>query len=503
MNGRRIAVLDTTLRDGAQAAGAGFTLAEKLALVQALSLLRVDIIEAGFPAASLREFEACSQAVSHLGSRSGAKPAVAVMCRSLPEDIVRCGRALGGAENGIIHLSLPVSDLHMQAKFKASRRDMLKKAEDAIAFALGHANAIEMGAEDATRADPEFLADYCSCAIRAGAGIVNIADTVGISTPRKMQKLIAFLLERVPGFARGAAVLSVHCHNDLGLATANTLSAIEAGCGQIETSLRGIGERAGNAALEEIAAVICANASAFPIETNLNLSKLAEASALAGKISGLGIPPFRAVWGSTASAHASGIHQSGIQKDANTYRAFQSELLGFSGSRTAISQYSGKAGLAAFLKEYAAIDLSQDPDGSSDAATQILRRIKEEGAECGLAEILGELRHAGLYDLPVLAAEVAEDARTCAQKPIPALKQTIDAMRSDIENSGADLPELSDYSIIQGPLKARVFLEFRHPCRPEETLAFERTGEDAMDTVRRCFLDAANSTRALRSAQGS
>ena len=383
---RRLRILDTTLRDGDQAAGYAFTPAQKLSIALALEEAGVDCVEAGFPASSAREADICRLIAASLRTAS-----VAVMSRASVADIRSSAAALDGSGRGVLHLSLPVSRLHIETKLRKTEAEILSLAAESTLFAAGLASAVEAGAEDATRADRSFLLEYCCAVTEAGAGIVNIADTVGHTVPHEFAGLIRFLLERVPAFRNGQSLLSVHCHNDFGLANANTLSGITAGCGQIEVTCLGLGERSGNAALEEIGAVLRCRSDLYRVDTGLNAPATDNLVSLVSGIIGSSLSPFKPVTGWNRRSHASGIHQQGILTNAQTYAPGPDDPA----DRIVIGPHSGRAGLRDAVRRYAGREI-----GEADL-TRLLETVKTDQRaipSLGVTELLSMLYDDGLID---------------------------------------------------------------------------------------------------------
>lgn len=396
---RRLRILDTTLRDGDQAAGYAFTPAQKLSIALALEEAGVDCVEAGFPASSVREADICRLIAASLKTA-----AVAVMSRASVDDIRTSAAALAASERGVLHLSLPVSRLHIETKLRKTESEILSLAAESTLFAAGFASVVEAGAEDATRADRSFLLEYCCAVTEAGAGIVNIADTVGNTVPHEFAGLIRFLLEQVPAFRNGKSLLSVHCHNDFGLANANTLSGITAGCGQIEVTCLGLGERAGNAALEEIGAVLRCRSDLYRVETGLKTPATDDLVSLVSGIIGSALSPFKPVTGWNRRSHASGIHQQGVLTNALTYAPgpdvrFVSDD---PADRIVIGPHSGRAGLRDAVRRYAGLEI-----GEADL-TFLLETVKTDLRaipSLGVTELLSLLYDDGLIDNPPIACD--------------------------------------------------------------------------------------------------
>jgi 2-isopropylmalate synthase len=378
---RRITVFDTTLRDGDQAAGFAFSVKQKLAIARELAEAGVDIIETGFPLSSSADFDVCRLAARELAGTQ-RKVLTAVLCRGRLEDIRETARVFEGGLPGVLHISLPVSKNHIGVKLGKTEKDVLKMAAEAVSFAAGLASDVELGGEDASRADPAFLLDYCAAAVTAGASRVNIADTVGAMTPEKFYELVDFLFKGIPQFSSGKAVLSVHCHNDLGLACANTLAAIKAGCGQIEVSVSGIGERAGNAALEEVYANLEAHPDEYAAYTGIEAEKIGGLVSLTAEASGAAFL-IKPLAGWNTRAHSSGIHQQGLSRDGETYTLGVLERINLVPERIVLSRHSGQAGVQLFAKRYCGLDLDED------ALSRIASLIKAPGrGSTGITEFL-------------------------------------------------------------------------------------------------------------------
>ncbi len=336
---RHIRIFDTTLRDGEQSPGASMNLAEKLEVAQALVELGVDIIEAGFPIASPGDFEAVREIAN---SVRGATICGLARCNS--SDIERAWEALKGATKPRIHVFLATSAIHRQFKLRMSEDEIVARAIESVKLAASLCDDIEFSPEDAARTEHDFLCRVVEAAIAAGATTINIPDTVGYTTPDEMHARIRLLLERVPNIDR--AVLSAHCHDDLGLAVANSLSAVAAGCGQVECTINGIGERAGNCALEEIVMALRTRHELYHCRTNIRTERLVPTSRLVSKITGLDVQRNKAIVGRNAFAHESGIHQDGMLKERSTYEIMRPEDVGLSKTDLVLGKHSGRAALA-------------------------------------------------------------------------------------------------------------------------------------------------------------
>jgi 2-isopropylmalate synthase len=332
---RLIKIFDTTLRDGEQSPGASMNVEEKLQVARQLVKLGVDVIEAGFPIASVGDFEAVRKIATEV---KGAT--IAGLCRSKFEDIDRAAEALKTAESGRIHTFIATSDIHLQYKLKMSREAVLEAAINAVKRARQYTDDVEFSAEDATRSDPDFLAKVTEEVIKAGARTVNIPDTVGYTVPQEFEELISHLMNRVPNIDK--AVISVHCHNDLGLSVANSLAAIVGGAGQVECTINGIGERAGNASLEEIVMALKTRPKFFNADTGIKTQEIHKTSRLVSKITGIVVQPNKAIVGSNAFAHEAGIHQDGFLKERSTYEIMLPEDVGIPQSKLVLGKHSGR-----------------------------------------------------------------------------------------------------------------------------------------------------------------
>jgi 2-isopropylmalate synthase len=340
----RVRVFDTTLRDGEQAPGAGLTAAEKLEVARQLARLRVDVIEAGFPAASDGDFEA----VRRIAQETKGGIAVAALARCRDGDPQRAIEAIKVAEQPHLHVFIATSDIHLKHKLRIDRETALAEAVKWVSYGrqtLGRDVEIEFSAEDASRTDPEFLMKVYEAVVEAGASTINIPDTVGYAIPSEF----AALVERAVKLLASQATISVHCHNDLGLATANTLAAVQAGARQVEVTINGLGERAGNASLEEVVMALRTRPTQFDLGSGVQTEHLTAASRLVSYLTGFAIQPNKAVVGGNAFAHESGIHQDGVIKNPLTYEIMTPQSVGLAGSSITIGKLSGRKGLASRL----------------------------------------------------------------------------------------------------------------------------------------------------------
>lgn len=340
----RLYIFDTTLRDGEQSPGATMNPAEKIRIATQLEELGVDIIEAGFPAASEGDFEAVS-----LVAKAVRNIQVAGLCRANKADIDKAWGAVKHAKNPRIHTFLATSPLHMKYKLQMSEDQVLERAVEAVRYAKQFTDNVEFSAEDGSRSDRDFLCKVFSAVIEAGATTLNLPDTVGYAVPHEFAELVRYVMKNTRDMNK--AILSVHCHNDLGLATANTLAAIAAGARQAEVTINGIGERAGNTALEEVVMALHTRPGLAPVRTCIDTTRICPTSSLVSMITGMIVQPNKAVVGANAFAHESGIHQDGVLKNPMTYEIMNPELVGLSKNNLVIGKHSGRAALRAKLEE--------------------------------------------------------------------------------------------------------------------------------------------------------
>jgi 2-isopropylmalate synthase len=334
----RIHVFDTTLRDGEQAPGFSMNPAEKLRLAHELDRLGVDIIEAGFPISSDGDFESVRGVAAAV-----RRPIIAGLARAIRGDIDRAWAALSGAARPRIHVFLATSDIHLEYKLRIDRATCLAQVRDTVAYARARCADVEFSAEDSTRTDLTFLCDVAEAAVEAGATTVNLPDTVGYALPTDIDRVFRAVGQRIGH----RAILSAHCHNDLGLAVANSLAAIQAGARQVECTINGIGERAGNASLEEIVMALEVRADALPYHTGIHTPALVPTSNALSAITGVSVPPNKAIVGANAFAHEAGIHQDGMLKHQLTYEIMRPESVGAPGTRLVLGKHSGMRGLDA------------------------------------------------------------------------------------------------------------------------------------------------------------
>jgi len=347
MKNNRIVVFDTTLRDGEQCPGASMNLREKLEVARQLARLKVDVIEAGFPVISDGDFEAVKTIATQIKG-----PTICGLSRCVPKDIDAAGHALKPAgKRGRIHVFLATSKIHREFKLNKAQHEIIRLAVDGVKRAKSFVNDVEFSPEDGSRTEPDFLVEVCRAVVAAGATTVNIPDTVGWAVPDQYGALIRHLYDSVPAFKSGKAVISVHCHNDLGLAVANSLAAVRNGARQVECTVNGIGERAGNASLEELVMAIRTRKDFFGgFECGVNAREIVKSSRLVSRMSGLVVQRSKAIVGENAFAHSSGIHQDGILKKRETYEIMDPRDVGWGKTELPLTKHSGRAAVAARLK---------------------------------------------------------------------------------------------------------------------------------------------------------
>jgi 2-isopropylmalate synthase len=364
-------IFDTTLRDGEQSPGASMTRDEKIRIAKALEKLRVDVIEAGFPIASIGDFEAV-QAVANTVKDS----TVCGLARALDKDIDRAAEALKGATSARIHTFIATSSVHMEMKLRMSAEQVLTQAVKAVKRARQYTDNVEFSPEDAGRSDMDFLCRIIEAVIEAGATTINIPDTVGYKLPERFGRIIATLIERIPNSDK--AIFSVHCHNDLGLAVANSLAAVMQGARQVECTINGLGERAGNAALEEVVMAIRTRQDVFPCNVNVDTTQILNCSRLVSNITGFPVQPNKAIVGTNAFAHESGIHQDGVLKHRQTYEIMQAEDVGWHTNRMVLGKHSGRN---AFRERLRYLNIEFDSEESLNAAFARFKELADKKHE--------------------------------------------------------------------------------------------------------------------------
>jgi 2-isopropylmalate synthase len=364
MSQEQVIIFDTTMRDGEQSPGASMTKEDKLRIARQLERMRVDVIEAGFPAASPGDFEAV-KAVAEIIKDS----TVCGLARTGEADIRRAGEAIKPAKSGRIHTFIATSPIHMQMKLRMEPEQVLENAVRAVKMALEYTDDVEFSAEDAVRSEMDFLCRVFEAVIKAGAKTINVPDTVGYSIPSNWGERIGILIQRVPNADK--VIWSTHCHNDLGLAVANSLAALQNGVRQVECTVNGLGERAGNAAMEEVVMALRTRSDIFNLGTRIDTTQIVPTSKLVSQITGYPVQPNKAIVGANAFAHESGIHQDGVLKHRETYEIMRAEDVGWSTNRITLGKLSGRSAFKARL-----IELGIEVD-SEQALNAAFSRFKE------------------------------------------------------------------------------------------------------------------------------
>ncbi len=420
----KLIIFDTTLRDGEQSPGASMTRDEKVRIAKALERLHVDVIEAGFPIASQGDFEGV-QAVARVVKDS----TVCGLARALEKDIDRVGEALKGAASARIHTFIATSPIHMERKLRMTPDQVVEQAVWAVKRARRYTDNVEFSAEDAGRSELDFLCRIFEAVIAAGAGTINVPDTVGYSMPQQFGETMKALLERVPNSDQ--AVFSVHCHNDLGLAVANSLSAVLNGARQVECTINGLGERAGNAALEEIVMAVRTRPDFFGCHTDVDATHIVTCSKLVSNITGFPVQPNKAIVGANAFAHESGIHQDGVLKHRETYEIMRAEDVGWSRNRMVLGKHSGRN---IFDEDLQALVTDTGMEAENERIRLVSLRVCSE---------TGETPHA-----QVIVALDGEERGACAEGggPVDASFKAIDS----VVDSGSTLQLYSVNNITSG-----------------------------------------------------
>ncbi|MBN4073902.1 2-isopropylmalate synthase [bacterium AH-315-E07] len=452
-NKEKLIIFDTTLRDGEQSPGASMTRDEKVRIAKALERMRVDVIEAGFPMASQGDFDSVKAVANAVKDST-----VCGLTRALDKDIDRAGEALKGANSARIHTFIATSPIHMKAKLRMQPDQVVEHAVAAVKRARRYTDDVEFSPEDAGRSEFEFLCRVLEAVIDAGATTVNIPDTVGYSVPHQFGEMIGRLIENIPNSDK--AVFSVHCHNDLGLAVANSLAAVMHGARQVECTINGLGERAGNAALEEIVMATRTRADVFPCEATIDTTQIVSCSRLVSGITGFAVQPNKAIVGANAFAHESGIHQDGVLKHRETYEIMRAEDVGWSANRMVLGKHSGRNAFRSRLTELGIILASEEELNSAFVRFKDLADKKHEIYDDDLqalvteANIESENERINLVSLKV-ASETGETPRAevvlaVDGKEVRAIKSgagAVDAVFKAIESLIESDAELQLYSV--------------------------------------------------------
>ncbi len=412
MSKERLIIFDTTLRDGEQSPGASMTKEEKVRIARVLEKLRVDVIEAGFAISSPGDFEAVKAIAETIKEST-----VCSLARAVHADIERAAQALKPAASARIHTFIATSPIHMEYKLQMSPEQVLEQAVDAVKLARNFVDDVEFSLEDGSRSEFDFMCRIIEAVINAGAGTINIPDTVGYGEPEEYGRMIGRVIENVPNADK--AIFSVHCHNDLGLAVANSLSAVLHGARQVECTINGLGERAGNASLEEIVMAVRTRKDRYPVDTRIDTTQILAASRLVSSITGFPVQPNKAIVGANAFAHESGIHQDGVLKYRETYEIMRAQDVGWGTNRLVLGKLSGRAAFASRLQE---LGISFD---SKEEMSRAFARFKE------LADKKREIYD---EDLQALVSEVqmGEDQEKYSLIAMEVVSRTGRAPRADL-----------------------------------------------------------------------
>ncbi len=439
MNHNRIIFFDTTLRDGEQSPGASMTRDEKVRIARALEKMRVDVIEAGFPAASPGDFEAVKAVCDAVKEST-----ICGLSRANMKDVDRAGEALTTAASSRIHTFIATSPIHMQMKLQMTPDQVVDQAVAAVKRAGQYTDNIEFSAEDAGRSAPDFLCRIFEAVIAAGATTVNVPDTVGYTMPSQFAGLIADLMNRIPNIDR--AVMSVHCHNDLGLAVANSLAAVDTGARQVECTINGLGERAGNASLEEIVMAIHTRRDYFEVETGIDTTQIVPTSRLVSTISGFPVQPNKAIVGANAFAHEAGIHQDGILKARETYEIMRAEDVGWSKNSLVLGKHSGRNAFRNRMEELGISFETEEALNKAFARFKVLADKKHEIFDDDLQAIATEA-DTDAYNEPYKLVSMEVRAGS-GEEPLAKLTVSVEGKEVTESSSGSGLVDAS-YSAIK------------------------------------------------------
>jgi 2-isopropylmalate synthase len=457
MSDEKVLIFDTTLRDGEQSPGASLSITEKLEIAHQLAVLGVDIIEAGFPVSSPAQFDATRQVAEQV-----AGPVIAALARANEGDIEAAGKAIAPARNKRIHTFIATSPIHMKYKLKKSSDEVLKMAVEAVKYARTFVDDVEFSPEDACRSEMPFLVEVLAAVIEAGATTLNIPDTVGYILPYEYGQIIAQLKSDVPGIDK--CIISTHCHNDLGMAVANSLAGVRNDARQVECTVNGLGERAGNAALEEIVMAIHTRADFFShtggpvLRTNINTKEIHRTSQLVSRLTGFVIQPNKAIVGANAFAHEAGVHVDGILKERTTYEIMTPESIGLGGSRMVLGRHTGRHGFAERCRQLGFKLTKDEIDNAYQRFLEIADKKKEVfdqdievliNDEIRVVEKVYELQYlhvaCGTGTLPTASVKIKikdeiKQAAACGDGPV-------DAAYEAIREAAGLAPKLESYSI--------------------------------------------------------
>ncbi len=438
-----VIIFDTTLRDGEQSPGATLNVDEKLEIARQLSRLGVDVCEAGFPIASPGDFDAVRRIAEEVGPlmdgrKSGQPMVITGLARANKNDIQRAYDAVKGAPRHRIHTFLATSDIHLQYKLKMDREECIDQVIETVSFARSLCDDVEFSPEDAGRSDPDFLVQVLGEAIKAGATTLNIPDTVGYTAPEEYGRLIQYLIENTPG--ADTVVWSTHCHNDLGLATANTLAGVQAGARQVEVTINGIGERAGNTSLEEFAMALHTRPNFFNFKTHIDTTHITRTSRMVSAYTGMVVQPNKAIVGANAFAHEAGIHQDGMLKNQLTYEIMKPETVGLHASTLVLGKHSGRHAFRVRLEDLGYGDLEKD---ELEQAFKRFKRVADKKKVVTDADIEAIIADE-IYQPPEIW-KLNQIQVTCGDKSIPTVSVSL---------TGPDGETYKDAALGTGPVDA-------------------------------------------------
>jgi 2-isopropylmalate synthase len=511
MSKQKIVIFDTTLRDGEQAPGASLSIAEKLEIAKQLANLGVDIIEAGFPVSSPVQFEA-----TRLVAEQVTGPTIAALARTDEKDIESAGEAVAPAKKKRIHTFIATSPIHMKYKLKKTSAEVLKMAVEAVRFAKTFTDDVEFSPEDACRSEMSFLIEVLTAAIEAGATTLNIPDTVGYIIPYEYGRIIAQLKEKVPGIDK--CIISTHCHNDLGMAVANSLTGVRNGARQVECSVNGLGERAGNAALEEIVMAIHTRADFFgkgtenELTTGINTKEIYRTSQLVSRLTGFVVQPNKAIVGANAFAHEAGVHVDGVLKERKTYEIMTPESIGLVGSRMVLGRHTGRHGFADRCKKLGYKLTKDELEQAYQRFLQVADKKKEVFDEDVIAIIDDEVRVVEhtfeLEYLRVLIETGESPTATVKIKSKEGIKEAraegdgpVDAAYEAIREATGFSPKLESYSIRAVTGGKEALGEATVKIRTDSKIYIGRgISTDIIEASARAYIDAINRLVARKDA---
>lgn len=444
----QLIIFDTTLRDGEQSPGASMTKDEKVRIAKSLERMRVDVIEAGFPIASVGDFESV-QAVANAVKDSR----ICGLARALDNDIDRAGEALKDANASRIHTFIATSPIHMKMKLRMEPDQVIENAVRAVTRARQYTDDVEFSPEDAGRSEPEFLCRILEAVIDAGASTLNIPDTVGYNLPHQFGSLIQTLRENIPNSDK--AIFSVHCHNDLGLAVANSLSAVLSGARQVECTINGLGERAGNASLEEVVMAVRTRQDMFKCDSNLDTTQILTASRLVSGITGFTVQPNKAIVGANAFAHESGIHQDGVLKNRETYEIMRAEDVGWNTNRMVLGKHSGRNAFRTRLEE---LDIEFESETELNAAFTRFKELADKKHEIfdeDLQALVNDATNLENERVRLISLKVCSET---GETPVATITLSVDDEETQVQMSGSG-PVDAAYKAIEEIVQSKTELE--------------------------------------------